>query len=528
MNRVILAAMLLAAILLLLLWLILKPGSRLDFPPYTPGSAHVLYDESHENVWGIWDTGYFGYSTFAGALVDRGVPVSCLSRPLHEVLAHEETWHYEKTILVLSVARFQRYLPDEITAVVNFVEKGGLLMVIGEHENMFESSDFHNPLLQKFGLKINDDFVGNTIDPDSIHMNRVSVFNQESFSSIFGLGNVLHMLSASIDFTGKGETVVLLEGDREGDTVPIAMGVRRGRGAVVVLGDSEMLWNADGIIGIGAGDNMEFILSCVEWLLASTMEKLEPSASNRILENNDTVIRFAGEISGTGIDSSPSGLQKFFSRLNEYSEMKGKNTEEVKGDVLVAAAPLKPLKKEDLTGRRLVLFSESYMVPQKFTVWGHRLISMGADGENDVYRSLDKEYGIRVEPCFLTDGGIDGSYLDCSVPFSGKKLLLHRAGALQVETGRASQNTFVYRAMLPDSIWGETSHPGIVVKNEGRPLYQSSDISAPVLVYADANLLVIGDSDIIGNQNAGTEGFNAVVKLVADWIGKGIQGIKKP
>ncbi len=82
--------------------------------------------------------------------------------------------------------------------------------------------------------------------------------------------------------------------------------------------------------------------------------------------------------------------------------------------------------------------------------------------------------------------------------------------------------------MLPDSIWGETSHPGIVVKNEGRPLYQSSDISAPVLVYADANLLVIADSDIIGNQNAGTEGFNAVVKLVADWIGKGNQGIKKP
>jgi len=527
-NRVILAAMLITAILLLLLWLILKPGSRLDFPSYIPGTAHVLYDESHENVWGIWDTGYFGYSTFAGALVDRGVAVSCLSRPLHEVLANEKTWHYEKTILVLNVARFQRYLPDEITAVVNFVENGGLLMVIGEHENMFESSDFHNPLLERFGLKINDDFVGNTIHQDSIPISRVSVFNQKSYSSLFGLGNVMHMLAASIDFTGKGEPVVLLEGEREGDTVPIAMGIRRGRGAVLVLGDSEMLWNADGIIGIGAGDNMEFILSCVEWLFESTMEKVEPSASTRIVQSNNTVIRFADKISGTGIDSSPSGLQEFFSSLSGYSKMNGKKTEEVKADVLVVAAPLKPLEKEDFSGRRLVLFAESYMVPQKFTVWGRRLLSMGADGMNDVYRSLDEEYGVRVEPCFLTDGGLDGSYLDCGIPFSGKKLLLHRAGSLHVKSEKASQGAFVYRAMLPDNIWGETSHPGIVVKNEGRPLYQSSDISTPVLVYADANLLVIADSDIIGNQNACTEGFNAVVKLVADWIGKGIQGIKKP
>ncbi|MFW5863015.1 MAG: DUF4350 domain-containing protein [Spirochaetota bacterium] len=528
MNRVILAAMLLTAILLLLLWFILKPGSRLDFPPYIPGSAHVLYDESHENVWGIWDTGYFGYSTFAGALVGRGVPVSCLSRPLHEVLAHEKTWHFERTILVLSVARFQRYMPDEITAVVNFVENGGLLMVIGEHENMFESSDFHNPLLQKFGLKINDDFVGNTIDPDSIHRKQVSVFNQKSFSSLFGLGNVMHMLAASIDYTGKGEPVVFLEGQREADTVPIAMGVRHGRGAVLVLGDSEMLWNADGIIGIGAGDNMEFILSCVEWLLESTMERVEPSVSTRILKNNDTVIRFAGEMSGTGIDSSPSGLHKFFASLSGYQEIKGDTDEGGQTDVLIVATPLRPLKKEDIIGKRLVLFAESYMVPQKFTVWGRRLISMGADGVHDVYWSLEEEHGVRIEPCFLTDGGLNGSYLDCEVPFFSKRLFLHRAGSLQVEAGRASQNTFVYGTMLPDAIWGETSHPGIVVKNEGKPLYQSSDISAPILVYADENLLVIADSDIIGNQNAGTEGFNAVVKLVSDWIKNGVQGMQKP
>jgi len=511
--------MLFSVVLLLILWLILKPGNRSGFPSYTPYSAHVLYDESHENVWGIWDTGYFGYSEFARALVDRGVPVSCVARPLHEVLAGKTTWQYDQTILILSVARYQRYSSDEIEAVVNFVDNGGLLLVIGEHDNMFQSSDFHNALLQKFGLRLNNDFTGKTIDPNTISMNHISILNQKAVSRVFGLTNVMHMLSASIDFTGKGEPVVLLEGERGGDTLPIAMGVRRGRGAVLVLGDSEMLWNADGIIGIGAGDNMNFMLSCVQWLLRAELEKVkQPVVSNRVGEKNTTIVRFARELSGTGIDSTPSGLRKFASGLNGYSVIDGKTHDDEKADVLIVTAPLKPLKKEDYKGRRLIVFAESYMVPEKFTVWGSRLLNMGAKPGPRVYDTLWDTFGVTVRPCFLTDGGVKNSYLDCTIPYGGENLSLHRSGSLVTRVEKTRKNYFLYRIALPDAIWGETSHPGIQVKNDGRPLYQSSDVEEPILVYADDTILLLADSDIVSNQNAGTGGFRVVLKLVRNWI----------
>ena len=520
-------AALVVIVIIVLLWFILKPDPGITYPPYNAGSAHLLYDEAHENVWGIWDTGYYGYSEFASAMVERGVPVSCVSRPADDVLADADTWSFEKTILVLSVARYQRYSDDEIRAMVDFVDNGGLLLVIGEHENMFDSSDFQNAVLARFGLELNDDYVGDTVDPEKLHMEHVSLLNQQAGSEPFGLDAVKHMLSASIGFTGNGKPEVLLEGERSGEKLPIATGVRRGRGSVLVLGDSEMLWNGDGNIGIHAGDNMEFVISCVEWLLQADLEPMgsEPSSeasAEMVGESGDRPIAWLPRgLSGIHVDDSPSGVKKFAERIEKsgYRVVGNEPGSDAKESVVVIAAPLKPLPAGILKKNRVIVFAESFMTLQKYTVWGKRLLSMGARPRQQVYGALATEYGITLQPCFLTDGGLEGSYLDCSIPFFGKELALHRAGSLLVEAGRGTGDAFMKRAVVPGTIWGETSHPGIVVKNDGKPLYQSSDIEAPILVYADENVLVIADSDIIGNQNAGSDGFDAAAGIVVDWIG---------
>lgn len=527
MNRNILMTALVVMVIVTLLWLVLKPESEITYPPYMSGSAHLVYDEAHENVWGIWDTGYYGYSEFASAMVTRGVPVSCVSRPADEVLSDAGTWSFEKTILVLSVTRYQRYSDEEIKAIVNFVDNGGLLLVIGEHENMFDSSDFQNAVLGRFGLKLNDDFVGETVDPEKLHMEHVSILNQQAGSEPFGLDTVKHMLSASIGFTGNGEPEVLLEGERNGEKLPIATGVRRGRGSVLVLGDSEMLWNGDGNIGIHAGDNMEFMISCVEWLLqahldAAGSEPPEKPAAEMVGKGGDKpFIWLPRDLSGVHIDESPSGLKKFADGIKKagYRVVEDEPAGGAKESVVIITVPLKQLPADVFKKNRVIVSAESFMALQKYTVWGKRLLSMGARPRRPVYGALAAEYGVILQPCFLTDGGLDGSYLECSIPFFGRELALHRAGSLLVETGKNPGNAFMQRVMLPRTVWGETSHPGIVVKNDGRPLYQSSDVETPILIYANEKVLVIADSDIIGNQYAGTEGFGAVTGLVVDWIG---------
>lgn len=59
-------------------------------------------------------------------------------------------------VLILKMPT-EPYAPEEIDAVVNFVRSGGGLWVIGDHTNVFGSSSFLNPLLRRFGYRLNYD-----------------------------------------------------------------------------------------------------------------------------------------------------------------------------------------------------------------------------------------------------------------------------------------------------------------------------------------------------------------------------------
>ncbi len=56
-------------------------------------------------------------------------------------------------VLILKIPT-QPYEPGEIDAVVRFVENGGGVWVIGDHTNVFGSSSYFNPLLERFGCRL--------------------------------------------------------------------------------------------------------------------------------------------------------------------------------------------------------------------------------------------------------------------------------------------------------------------------------------------------------------------------------------
>lgn len=61
-------------------------------------------------------------------------------------------------VLILKIPT-QPYLPEEIEAIVEFVRRGGGVWVIGDHTNVFGSSSYFNPLLEKFHCHLNFDSV---------------------------------------------------------------------------------------------------------------------------------------------------------------------------------------------------------------------------------------------------------------------------------------------------------------------------------------------------------------------------------
>ncbi len=129
----------------------------------------LLYGECHGNVWGVRDTGFYGYSEFARILTDRGIIVSRATGSLERALAETGL---PKTVLVLNVAKFGSYRKGEIAAIETFVSRGGRLLVIGEHENIYGSADFQNAVLRPFGLEFGHDFNVNTYEIERANLIR--------------------------------------------------------------------------------------------------------------------------------------------------------------------------------------------------------------------------------------------------------------------------------------------------------------------------------------------------------------------
>jgi len=464
-------------------------GCSQQFPDYKPFTAQLIYDQSHNNVWGLWDHGYCGYSHIAMFVKQYGVIPSVAIKHLDECLGTVKSSGYQQTILMISVAKYQEFDSREIDAICNFVHSGGLLFVIAEHDNMYNCATFLNAVTQKIGITINSSAAGK----DNEHVASLDVLNNRAYSKKFKLKNVLHMLSASLSGTNNSFEVLLR--DDETDAV-IAAGCAYGKGKMLVIGDSEMLWNGDGKVGIHAGQNMSFFKHCIEWLLEKRLLHTVHHAA--------PVSYFDTENSCVGIDNSPSGVQHF---INTLTNINPSLQHDASINIIVIPKPDASIHKT----KRNIVFIEPYQKLLPSTVWGKRLVALGAVNTK-AYNFLG-DSNLEIVPCFITDG--DSNFFDVVISQSKKNLHFHKLAGISKKG---------YTGMLlhiPSSLWGEASHPGLEVLNHGIPLYQPNDYDNVGFLYADRNLLVVGDADAIANQNQNTQTFHEIVTLISRWIKTG-------
>ncbi len=469
--------------------LIFIVGCMQRFPDYTPFTAQLIYDQSHNNVWGLWDHGYCGYSHVAYMLKQYGIPASVNLKKIDECISFLPATGYHYSILMLSVAKYQQFDNREIDAICNFVKSGGLLFVIAEHDNMYHSATFLNAVTKTIGITINSDAAGK----DNENAQSLDDLNNRAYSKKFKLHNVLHMLSASLSSNSNSFEVLLC--DDETDAV-IAAGCTYGKGKMLVLADSEMLWNGDGRVGIHAGDNKEFFTHCIEWLLEKRL--------SRKVKYTAAIPCFDAENSCAGIDKTPSGVQYFINALVEKIPSLA-HDESI--NIMVIPKPDCAINNN----KRNIIFVEPYQKLLSGTVWGKRLLALGALNTK-AYLFLG-DSNLEMLSCFVTDG--DQNFFDVVIPRKKQSLQFHRL------SGFVKNANIGVILQIPSSLWCEASHPGLEVLNDGIPLYQPNDYDNVGFMYADKNLLVVGDADAIANQNKYTETFNEMVIFVARWIKTG-------
>ena len=183
-------------------------------------------------------------------------------------------------VLVIKIPS-ERYTPEEARAVVNFVEAGGGLLLIGDHTNLDRSSAHMNDIARSFGFAFRDDVLFSTQAAPDEERYRAPLVPHPALAHVPEFD---FAVSCSIDpGTSLGRPVVAatglwsMPGDYHmGNFMPFAQYVpetrfgsfiqawstRGGRGRVIAWGDSTIFSN----FCLYQPGKAQVLLNLVEWL----------------------------------------------------------------------------------------------------------------------------------------------------------------------------------------------------------------------------------------------------------------------
>jgi hypothetical protein len=184
---------------------------------------------------------------------------------------------------ILIIKTPSQYLPQEVDSIVNFVEKGGGLLLIGDHTNFAGTSTNLNRIATRFGIEFGFDSV-NTIKGELYHYSRgllphpCAIFMPSlDFMTGCSLGMPLHGEPVVLGFDlsaepGEYASSGFFRETRSNDPTQVtntvwglinqAVALKHGRGRVVAFSDSTIISNFRAFFG----GTPNFMIGCMEYL----------------------------------------------------------------------------------------------------------------------------------------------------------------------------------------------------------------------------------------------------------------------
>jgi hypothetical protein len=221
--------------------------------------TEIVFDMSHQQIWSLWDTGFLGYSDLAAILLDEGYLVSENTKPLLDLLPSLS----KGDVLVLGIAKFQHYDDEEIDQVINFVDRGGGVLIIGEHaeHDFFGIVEFQNPLSSKFGITFETNEVYDY--PNSVWDEGEWIFVDSEFLNVT---DICLYFTDSVILSGNAEPVIVTSPHSDPPSAIVGAISTHGDGRVLAVCDSEFPCNGDESFGLQYKNNTLFCLKMFEWL----------------------------------------------------------------------------------------------------------------------------------------------------------------------------------------------------------------------------------------------------------------------
>lgn len=456
----------------------------------------VLFDAYKEQVWPIKDTGFTGYSYFNLFLKDLGFNTAENHKPYREVLPYLDT---KSTLFIVGVAMEARFTRNEVKDILDFVGRGGKLLVIAEHDNQFGSADFLRPLINAAGWEIDNGRV--MVESDTFPHTGGTWF----YTSLASMeeGPVL-LCAADLTIIRKEGCEILLT-SRDGKHIVAGLG-NYGKGQIAIVSDSEFLWNASpeykwrGVYPLAFSDprTRAFIKGLISGVL-----RLGPGTQSDDFLFTDKSER-GRRIFVYGNGDRFNNYSKFLAALSNAGMAVFKYKEGMKispSDRVIVITPLKKIPqqiKDELScSRKAVFFGDMYSSVESYAESWKSFFK-----PSKIYpipyplNSLAEKYGVRFLPWFgvnFKENEYD-NFLYVPVFFREKRLYLHKACAIEFLNVQGNKETYF-----------ENSKETFACKvglGLGQPIKfrDRKDPENPDFLVATDSVLAIGDSDIISDD----------------------------
>lgn len=458
----------------------------------------VIIDQSNDQAYSAFDTGFAGLSQFTEIVYQKKGHVWQNYRPLEEVLPQLKG----DTLVVLGVSLTRNYKVQTINALESYVKSGGHLLVLVEHDNFLNNARKQNQLLKRFGVKA---YYGKARANEKNWKKHIWPVVK---SPLFQLNNIRVFLPAPLKYEGNNKTLLKIKNPLNKSYSVVGTINEDQKGRVIVLGDMEILWNMQKDTGINYGDNRAFFKKLLGHLFTS--QKDQKLTFNKGGKKNLFVYTCQNAME---LKDTLGSVTKLAQSLNKRGYNISSGCHPPKDSIVLITAPIKKLPKWSKE-HRLILIADGQSDDLKNKTFKSimkedlKLKITDKDYDYPLNETLT-DYGLRVgseslahmsEPSFITDGQLMGS----SVSLKRSAVLINQSE--DNETLGLSQKSHALSHVVPQN----DDFSKAFEKNEMPKQY-------PFLI-KNKRVFLISDLELVNNQFYHLPQAKIIEGLIADWL----------
>ncbi|RMG39597.1 MAG: hypothetical protein D6719_12905 [Candidatus Dadabacteria bacterium] len=487
------------------------------------GAVHVVFDQSMNQIVFPFDNNFEGMGQLTAELRKNGATVSLNNQNLKEFLSELSP---QGSVLVLGIGWGSKYSEPVKKALDKFLQQGGGIMVIGDQDNLYGSSDFHNAFIGRYGLKLL---------PYTALARGVNLMDRETFwprsESSWGHKNVRPHMPGVIRV--KSDAKILLEVSKPAnpDRKIVAAAVTVGKGRLAVIADNEMFTNMVQGAGINAGDNKKFLLKLFFYLTARRpAAAVRPRIKDAYKRGNKLAL-FDSSAGGWFPDGAPNGLNSFADALNQRGYRiqirGGEGVDYSKVDLLICVAPLRPLPEANkmMLAKKLLLIGDGRSGLLRAMPKVAQFFHTTADSPRFRYplNDLAEKVYIKFLPVSLAATSSGGLRTEARWTKDKRLFSLYKAGSIALHPKfQRSMKVHAYGLQLSYPVlnfFPESPASSVLRNPELTPfLPGGSEKLLPArwpIVVEYKNVIAVSELELVTDQSAGTEEFKRIVKLVS-------------